>query len=650
MRNGNARLLIAGSYGHGNTGDEAILSTIVSHLRAKIPYVRLVVVAGDTEAVSRQHGVETVSWADWAAIAQAVQNSDAVIQGGGGIFFDYTDFHPWNLFENNAPDLAHYGGFSLLATLYRKPFMVYGVGVGPLFTESGRKLVRVVHSLAHKITVRDVESKAVLEGIGVGSDRVEVTTDPAFCIKPADANEARRILGDHGINFERPVIAITPRPWDYSQPGWEDQLSEALSPFASAKQAQILLIPFHKGYDDVTVLRVQQLLANNETFTLRSEYTPQEIAGVIGVCDLLIGMRLHSILFAILTATPAVALSYDPKVRSLTRRIGHEEICVDLTDLGRLSDLLAGVWDRREELSIDFRKAAAGQRVLSERNAAVACELLSNEVSDLVLDSESSDMLAEAFYGRLHGIRVRDYVIANDDRTELREILRILEAENSTKPPMPPGTLESNELQPLRDFLQKQDIASPAHVLVIYKSGSLADGARILAESFAGSDIPVVLVCENEQTASRADAVAGGGRLFQLPVASMVRSWDEVLRIPTSRNRQRILVLTSADENTFRLINHAHAMDWATIYYPTSRDQRDSHDSDAEKYVVNNVEYVIVDSESLKDEMKSLGVQEVITLGNSQSGNNQVAEILTLTADTLPRSPVRLAIKGASHG
>ena len=65
---------------------------------------------------------------------------------------------------------------------------------------------------------------------------------------------------------------------------------------------------------------------------------------MIARADLLVGMRLHSLLFAVLGATAAVALAYDPKVRSLARRAGHEELCLDLTELDRLPAVLADAW------------------------------------------------------------------------------------------------------------------------------------------------------------------------------------------------------------------------------------------------------------------------------------------------------------------
>jgi polysaccharide pyruvyl transferase CsaB len=650
MRKTDSRILITGSYGQGNTGDEAILTAIVDQLRVRMPDARLVVVAGDTESTRRLFGVETVWWADWAAIAQAVQQSDMVIQGGGGIFFDYTGFHPWNLFENGASDLAHYGGFSLLANLYRKPFMIYGVGVGPLTTDGGREMVKVAHLLADRITVRDAESKSTLEEIGVEPDRIEGTADPAFSLRPADESRAWEILSEHGIDSARPIIAVTLRPWDYgvTQSEWERSLADGVSGFAHSKQAQILLIPFHKGYDDGPLLRVRDLLADNETFVLRSEYMPHEIAGVIGVCDLLIGMRLHSILFAILTATPAIALAYDPKVRSLTRRTGHGEICLDLTELSRLKDLIASVWERREELSSDFTKASVEMRLLSERNADLACDLLNARVTDLASNAECGDMFAKAFYGRLQAVRVRDRVIAKQDEAkELRGIIGVMEEGLRPQSSRSSEVPDSKNVESLREFLDRAVTESTEHLVVIYKGGFSKGGATGLVEAFVNYGIPTIFIGEVEQSATHASQIASGN-FFRLSVAAVVASADDMLCVSTPRCCRRVLILRSSDLNTFRLINHAHARNWVTVYFPDN--EHELTDPEAERYIVKNAEYLVVGSESLKVEMQSIGAQEVRVVTESESAVDQVAKILELVADAVPKSPVRLAIEGANHG
>jgi polysaccharide pyruvyl transferase CsaB len=670
MKKGYARILITGSYGQGNTGDEAILTAILDQLRRRMPDARLVVVAGDTENIRRQFGVETVWWGDWAGIAQAVRQSDMVIQGGGGIFFDYSGFHPWKLFENGAPDLAHYGGFSLLANLYGKPFMVYGVGVGPLITDAGREMVKVAHSLADKITVRDVESKSSLEELGIESNRIEVTADPAFSMQPVDQDKARRILIEHGIDCSRTVIAVTARPWDYeiTQSEWERSVAEPISALAQSKQAQILLIPFHKGYDDGPLLRIRELLTASEVFVLGNvpgnvlgnvpgnQYAPNEIAGVIGACDLLIGMRLHSILFAILTATPAIALAYDPKVRSLARRIEHEEICVDLADLSKLKDVIDNVWERREELSRDFARAGVELGLLSERNADLACELLNGGIAGAPSrdehgnehGNEHGDMFADAFYGRLQAVRVRDRMLAKQfEASEIREIIDIIAEEPQPRPSRSFEKTESKEDESLAAFLERTVTETTASLVLIYTRGYSRDGTAGLVKALAERDIPTILISGAEQAAARAIL---GGKSFHLTEAAMNASSDQVLSISTPRSCRRVLLLRSADLNTFRLINHAHAMNWATVYFPGRPEEHVEGDLDAHDYMVKNAEYVIVGSESPTVDMKAIDAHRVKIVAEGNSSNDQVVEILKVVADPFTKSPVRVAIEGANHG
>ncbi len=662
MKKGYARILITGSYGQGNTGDEAVLTAILDQLRRRMPDARLVVVAGDTETIRRQFGVETVWWGDWAGIAQAVRQSDMVIQGGGGIFFDYSGFHPWKLFENGAPDLAHYGGFSLLANLYGKPFMVYGVGVGPLITDAGREMVKVAHSLADKITVRDVESKSSLEELGIESNRIEVTADPAFSMRPVDEGRARRILSEHGIDCSRPVIAVTARPWDYeiTQSDWERSLAEPISELAHSKQAQILLIPFHKGYDDGPLLRIREQLTASEVFVLGNvpgnvlgnQYAPNEIAGVIGACDLLIGMRLHSILFAILTATPAIALAYDPKVRSLARRIEHEEICVDLADLSKLKDVIDNVWERREELSRDFARAGVEMGLLSERNADLACELLNGGLAGALSRDEHrdghGDMFADAFYGRLQAVRVRDRMLAKQfEAGEIREIIDIIVEERQPQPSRSFEMPESKEDESLASFLDRTVTETTGWLVLIYTRRYSRDGTADVVKALAERDIPTILISGGEQSATRSIL---GAKCFHLTEAAMNASFDRVLSVSTPRACRRVLLLRSADLNTFRLINHAHAMNWATVYFPGRPEEHAKGDLDAHDYMVKNAEYVIAGSESLNVDMKTIDAHRVKIVAEGKNSNGQVAEILRVVADPLTKSPVRVAIEGANHG
>jgi len=200
----------------------------------------------------------------------------------------------------------------------------------------------------------------------------------------------------------------------------------------------------------------------------------------------------------------------------------------------------------------------------------------------------------------------------------------------------------------LSEFLDRAVTESTEHLVLIYKEGYSRD-ATGLVEALVDCGIPTVLIGGPEQSTTHADQI-DGGNLFHLSAAAMMASSDDVLCVSTPRSCRRVLLLKSADLNTFRLINHAHAMNWATVYYPDrSKDQAGS-DLEAQTYVIKNAEHVIVASESVKGEMEAIGARGVKVISEGKGSKDQVAQILELLVDPLTKSPVRFAIEGANCG
>ena len=102
------RIVIAGYYGYGNTGDEAILIGMLRDLRAVDPNLDFVVVSGDPDQTQALHGVGSVLSTDVVGIAEGVRQSDLVILGGGGLFQDYWSADPGNMLTPK-----HAGTFAL---------------------------------------------------------------------------------------------------------------------------------------------------------------------------------------------------------------------------------------------------------------------------------------------------------------------------------------------------------------------------------------------------------------------------------------------------------------------------------------------------------------------------------------------------------
>jgi polysaccharide pyruvyl transferase WcaK-like protein len=109
-------VLISGYYGFGNTGDEAVLAAILQQLSSLWPKARYLVLSGDPEKTTREHGVGAVRRHDVKSICRAMRNSTVFISGGGTLFQDVT----------SSRSLYYYLLMMVAARWYRLPVIIYG--------------------------------------------------------------------------------------------------------------------------------------------------------------------------------------------------------------------------------------------------------------------------------------------------------------------------------------------------------------------------------------------------------------------------------------------------------------------------------------------------------------------------------------------
>ncbi|PJB77877.1 MAG: polysaccharide pyruvyl transferase CsaB, partial [Candidatus Aquicultor secundus] len=166
------KVLISGYYGFGNTGDEAILSAMITSLRSEIPNVDITVSSFHPHETEAGYGVKAIP-RSIKDIRRTLRKSDLFISGGGGLLQDVT----------SGRSLAYYCLLLILARVERVPVMIYGQGIGPIKRFFSKFLVKLAISGCNVIAVRDEGSKRVLEKIGVRREIV-VTADPALLLKP----------------------------------------------------------------------------------------------------------------------------------------------------------------------------------------------------------------------------------------------------------------------------------------------------------------------------------------------------------------------------------------------------------------------------------------------------------------------------------
>jgi len=296
------RLLFSGYYGFANAGDEAVLGAAVAQIRNRQANIEIAALSNNPAATRRMHRIEAYHRYSPLSVLSAVRGCTLLASGGGSLLQDRT----------SARSLSYYLFMLKLARWLKKPAMIFAQGIGPLETENGRRRVAEELRAVQAITVRDVESLELLRGMGLGTGtgpEVEVTADMAFALKPEITPRVSELAR------ERPVLALALRPW----PG-VDQLLAHLDKALGQLEGEVRLQAWCLQPDQDLPI-AEKLAARLSTLQIvRDELQPGEWAALAGWTDLVLGMRLHALIFALSRGNPVLGVSYDPKVDSLLAR------------------------------------------------------------------------------------------------------------------------------------------------------------------------------------------------------------------------------------------------------------------------------------------------------------------------------------------
>lgn len=301
------RILISGYYGFNNLGDEAVLAATAAELRRLLPDAEITVLSAAPAETSRAHGVRAISRRDPAMILRAIAACDLFLSGGGSLYQDATSWR--------SP--FYYLALLAAAELLGRRTVVYAQGVEPSHNESVRSTVAFLLNRVDLITVRDATSVELLSGMGIRRPRVVLSADPSLLLSPewSEAAKAERTRWGDGV-----WCGLALRPW-----GTEGLLRTAVEGARAAAQRlgiRWALLPMHPPSD----LRVCEAMAadlGSLATVVRAPVHPREMLALIGSLDLVVGMRLHALLFAAAQGVPVVPISYDPKVEALMRDLGE---------------------------------------------------------------------------------------------------------------------------------------------------------------------------------------------------------------------------------------------------------------------------------------------------------------------------------------
>ena len=359
-------ILICGAYGKGNSGDDAILSAMVDQLRRKDPDMPIYAISRSPKQTAKEVRIGGIYTFSAGKIRRRMRKNLLYLSGGGSLIQDAT----------SSRSLWYYLSSIRSAKRTGNKVMMFGCGIGPVRRKGNRRLAgRVISKYVDSIALRDRGSLEELEALGVRNVPTRVTADMAFLVDPAPAAALDAWLRENGVSPEGSYLLIAPRPWSGTRRRVEDFAAAAVYASEHCGLTPILMA-MEPAKDQLLCGQIGAAIAQiSEKTAYLKINAPDDariMAGILQRMRGVLGMRLHSLIFAAAQGVPFAGVSYDPKVSSFIEYIGKGESCdLDAAD----KETLCAMIDRMQEAG-GFREAADRLRALAEENTEICFSLL----------------------------------------------------------------------------------------------------------------------------------------------------------------------------------------------------------------------------------------------------------------------------------
>jgi len=321
------KVLVCGYYGNHNLGDEALISGMIQLLKSQSKNLDISVMSSDPEHTKKIHSVKGVfhnrPFRRRAGYILDTSKRKYFILGGGDLIRDSADSmvcQSW---------LKH-----LSRAIYlRRKTLVLGVSVGDIWRDETKKLIPEVLNQVDLIAVRDNNSRLKLEKLGV-KKKINIINDLALFALP-EAKEftlaaSKRLkigISTRSLRGRGDKSGLT-KSHDF-----QINLARIADFLVEEYNAELHFIPFHTyekdycrdGDDYINILETLKYSRFSEKMIVhRYIDSLNDLHQIILSLDLMIGVRLHSLILALGLGVPIIGAEYDSKIKDFTEEVGQQ--------------------------------------------------------------------------------------------------------------------------------------------------------------------------------------------------------------------------------------------------------------------------------------------------------------------------------------
>lgn len=358
-------IFICGAYGKGNSGDDAILKSMVTELRKRDPDIPICVASRSPKQTAKDVRARGIYTFRTGKIRRQLKKTSLYLSGGGSLIQDST----------SSRSLWYYLSSIRTAKKQGCKVMMFSCGIGPVRWKANRRRAsRIIESCVDLITLRDEASLAEFRSLPVTSVPTLVTADIALLIPPAPESELLRCCAEAGLDAEGRWMLIAPRPWDGMRQHYGD-FSRAAVYAAQTYGLTPVFLAMEPGKDHAVCEDLAAMTAGQTPCLVLD--APEEAslaAGLIRRADCVLGMRLHSLILAAAGGIPFSGVAYDPKVSGFMEYV-HQGTCCELADV--TAEKLCAMVDFMQSHRESYRRVTENLTARVEDNCRLAFELIS---------------------------------------------------------------------------------------------------------------------------------------------------------------------------------------------------------------------------------------------------------------------------------
>ena len=326
------QVLICGSYGRGNAGDDAILKAVIKEVYEVSDTAKICVMSKNPKQTKKSLRVRSIYTFNVFKMLYAMRKSHLFINGGGSLIQDST----------SSRSLYFYLMTLLAAKMCKCDVMMYGCGIGPVTRGNNRRIsAKVINKTADCITLRDPDSFSELQDMKVKAPKMVLAADPTLGITPAPENRINAVFEELGISPDGNYMCLAMRNWK----DIDEKLSE-IARFADYAKREYgldtVLLPMERKKDEIIAKKCAEKM-EEKAHIIRREMDVSTVIGVLSKMRVICAMRLHALVFGAGQGVATIGIAYDHKVTGFMNYIGRE-MCVQYEDTS--FDILKAYIDR----------------------------------------------------------------------------------------------------------------------------------------------------------------------------------------------------------------------------------------------------------------------------------------------------------------